>query len=102
MQQALAPQQDVRRNQHNPATDLFAALAMPALNAVANPIVATQILAGADLGSLTMGSSAKEVASSFLHVEQQNTAFAAMSFDYITSANSVATVSAGNSLQLAA
>jgi hypothetical protein len=101
MEPALAVQQDVRRNEHNPATDLFAALAMPALNAVANPVVATQIFAAAGLDSLTMGSSAKEVASSFLYVEQQNRAFEAMSFDYIKSATSTKTASSAN-LQLAA
>jgi hypothetical protein len=102
MEAALAVQQDVRRNEQNPAADLFAALAMPALNAVANPIVATQILSAANLESLSMGSTAKEVANSFLHIQQQNTAFAAMSFDYINSANSIATARADNSLQLAA
>ncbi len=102
MEQAIALQQDVRRNGHNPATDLFAALAMPALNAVANPVVAAQILAGADINSLAMGSSAKEIANSFLHIEQQNGAFAAMSFDYIKSATSLETANERDSLLLAA
>jgi hypothetical protein len=101
MEPALALQQDVRRSESNPATDLFAALAMPALNAVANPVVATQIFAAAGLDSLTMGSAAEEVANSFLHIERQNAAFADMSFDYIKSATSTGTSSSPN-LQLAA
>jgi len=100
MEPALALQQDVRRSESNPATDLFAALAMPALNAVANPVVATQIFAAAGLDSLTMGSAAEEVAN-FLHIERQNAAFADMSFDYIKSATSTGTSSSAN-LQLAA
>lgn len=96
MNQVLGVQQDIRRSESNPATELFTALAMPALNAVANPLVGSQIIAGLGLDSLVVGADAKQTAASFRHAELQNEAFSTLSFNYIGAATS------SDSLSLAA
>jgi hypothetical protein len=96
MEPTVVLQQDVTRSERNPATELFTALVMPALNAVANSVVGSQVIAGLGFDSLVVGSEAKEAAANFMHVQQQNEAFSTLSFNYIKAAATT------DSLQLAA
>ncbi len=86
--------QDMQRYEANPATEWFTALAMPALNAVTNSLVAEPIVAALGFDTLVVGQAAKEAA----HIDRQNYDFSTLSFNYVKAA----TASTSESLQLAA
>jgi hypothetical protein len=94
MEPTLVQHQDMRRNEANPATEWFTALAMPVLNAVANSVAAEPIVAALGFDSLVVGQAAKEAA----YIERQNQDFNTLSFNYVKAA----TANTNDALQLAA
>jgi hypothetical protein len=102
MQQSLVQHRDVRVSEANPATEWFTALGMPALNAVANSVFATPIVAALGLDSLIVGPATQAAA----HIERQNQDFGALTFNYVRAVTSnyaqATTSSTSGALQLAA